>query len=92
MNNLIISYDLHQPDRNYEAVTEAIESLGQAIKIHQSVYYVCSVKSAREARDFLNAFIDNNDSTFVIDASKNTWAGHRLPYNVPEFLKIAWEK
>ena len=75
MNNLVISYDLHQPGQDYKAIEEAIESLGDAVKIHLSVYCVHTKKSAKEAMLLIHPFMDANDTLFVVDATNNKWAG-----------------
>lgn len=90
MNNLIVSYDLYQPGQDYKAIEEAIESLGEAIKIHQSVYYVRSSKSVTDARKAIHAKMDSNDTLIVIDASNNLWSG-AIPRSVKRFLDIYWE-
>ena len=41
-NNLFVSYDLHAPNKNYEAVTKAIKELGDWAKVHYSYFYVKS--------------------------------------------------
>ena len=90
MNNLVVSYDLYQPGQDYSAIEDAIESLGNAIKIHQSVYFVRSSKNAMDARKAIHAKMDSNDTLIVIDATNNLWSG-AVPRNVKDFLDICWE-
>ena len=66
-NNLHISYDLHDPGRNYHTVIAAVEKLSRrSAKIHYSFWYVRSNYSAEQARDILARAIDANDSVYVV--------------------------
>lgn len=90
MKNLIISYDLRKPGQNYEAVAKAIKSLGAWARLHGSVWYVRSSKSAVEARDVIARALDGNDSVFVVDASTNEAAWNGLSDEVSKFVKDHW--
>ena len=50
-NNLIISYDLYEPNKDYEAVAKAIKSLGNWAHVQKSVWYVKSNYSASAAAE-----------------------------------------
>ncbi len=66
MNCYIITYDLRQPGRNYEALYEAIQSYGTWAHINQSTWAVVTTQSAVQIRDFLLNSMDANDSIFVV--------------------------
>ncbi len=68
-----ISYDLKQPNRNYDDLYKGIKSFGQWWHQTESVWIIVSEKSAVDIRDYLQQFIDSNDSLFVIALNKN-WA------------------
>lgn len=67
-NNLFIAYDLISPGQNYDAVRDAIKSLGRWHQFQFSLFYVNTEHSARTAFDFVNSFMDINDRLAVIDA------------------------
>ncbi len=89
-NNLIISYDLQSPNQDYEAVSDAIKSLGNWAKVHRSVWYVNSIHSAEKARDVIAKVVDHNDSLFVADASNNLSAWKNLSDEVHNFIVNNW--
>lgn len=91
-NNLFISYDLHAPDKNYEAVIKTIKQLGSWAKVHYSLWYVKSGYSASQACDSVWRSMDSNDRLIVMDASNNNAAWQNLPKDVSDFLKDQWRK
>jgi len=85
MNNLFVSYDLYKPGQPYLPLEMAIKSLGTAIKVHQTFWYVKSSATAAEAKNRLIVAIDQNDTLVVVDATNDTVA----TYNVkPEAAKL----
>lgn len=81
-----ISYDLCQPDRDYEELYQGIKSFGQWWHQTGSVWFVVSSKTPVEIRDYLEQFIDSNDKLFVI-ALKKKWAGIGFSNKEYEWLK-----
>jgi hypothetical protein len=79
-NNLIVSYDLDQPNRNYTAVAAAIKTLGTSIKLHKSVWYVKSKYGALDAVNKIlsSGAIDSGDRVLVVDATNNDMAWDEL--------------
>ena len=73
-NNLHISYDLKNPDRDYEKVIAAVKTLGSWAKIQYSFWFVKSEFTAEQARDYLLRYIDANDSIYVADSTNNNAA------------------
>lgn len=74
-NNLIVSYDLYAPTKNYEAVADAIKLLGAWAHVQKSVWYVKSEHTASTAADKIWAAMDANDSLIVVDATNNRRLG-----------------
>ena len=91
-NNLHISYDLHNPDKNYDRVIAAVKSLGSWAKIHYSYWYVKSNLTAAQARDAMKAAMDANDSVYVVDATNNSAAWHNISPDAAQFISGKWDK
>lgn len=89
-NNLVVSYDLSQPDRNYGLIIAEIKLLGGWAHVHGSVWYVKSSLSAAQARDRLVKKLDANDSIIVVDATNNEAAWHNLKDEVAAFIRQQW--
>lgn len=69
MNNLFIAYDLNSPGQNYDAVRDAIKSLGKWYQFQFSLFYVSTQHSAAEAYAIVTAVTDKNDRLAVIEAN-----------------------
>jgi hypothetical protein len=91
-NNLHISYDLHEPGKNYDKVIAAVKSLGSWAKIHYSFWYVKTSLTADQARDAIVRALDANDSVYVVDATNNYAAWHNIPNDSAEFIRANWMK
>lgn len=89
-NNLHISYDLYAPGQNYEKVIAAIKQLGGWAKIHKSFWYVNSSYTAAQARDYVWAVMDSNDSLYVVDSTNNVAAWQNLTTEVANFIRDNW--
>jgi hypothetical protein len=92
MNNLHISYDLHEPDKNYEAVISTIKGLGAWAKIHYSYWYVTTSLTAEQARDAVWRSMDSNDSVYVVDATNNRAAWQNIPAASAAFIRDSWHR
>ncbi|GIK47540.1 MAG: hypothetical protein BroJett013_02370 [Alphaproteobacteria bacterium] len=68
-SNLFIAYDLISPGQNYDAVRDAIKSLGQWHQFQYSLFYVHTQHSAWDAWHIVWAAMDPNDRLAVIDAN-----------------------
>lgn len=89
--NLIISYDLHQPDRDYEKLIGAIKELSSNnrwAEIQKSVWFIKSDLSPSQAVDKLKLALDGNDSLFITDGGSAAWIG--LSDKVANYLKTQW--
>lgn len=91
MKCYIISYDLRKPGRDYTSLYEAIKTYSSWAHIQESLWAVISIKTAVEIRNYLQQFIDGNDSIFVIKTgveaawtntlSKDDWLKENLRKN-----------
>lgn len=74
--NLFIAYDLNSPGQNYDAVRDAIKSLGQWYQFQFSLFYVHTEFTPDEAYAVVLATMDQNDKLCVINAESGlvtTW-------------------
>jgi hypothetical protein len=65
--NLLITYDLDKPGQDYNAVHAKIKSLGRWYHPQQSVFYLHTGLSPKEAHDAVGAVMDANDKLIVAD-------------------------
>jgi hypothetical protein len=89
-NNLHISYDLHEPGKNYNEVIAAVKGLGAWAKIHYSFWYVRSNLTAEQARDIVVRAMDANDSVYVVDSTNNNAAWKNISPEASEFIRGRW--
>jgi len=88
-NNLFVSYDLHEPGKNYGAVTAAIQSIsGRWAKIHYSLWYVKTDLTAEQAAQRIRLAMDQNDSLIVIEARNAYW--YHLSDEVSKYVQNNW--
>jgi hypothetical protein len=66
--NLFIAYDLDIPGQNYDAVRDAIKSLGKWHQFQFSLFYVHTEQGPHEAFSTVASRMDANDRLVVIDA------------------------
>jgi hypothetical protein len=85
-NNLFISYELNQPEKNSDRVTDAIHSLGRPMKLHRSLWYVTGNFSSEDAASKLRESMNSNDILIVIDATSNTATCYNLSEDAAAFL------
>jgi len=79
MANLFIAYDLMAPGQNYDAVRDAIRSLGQWHQFQYSLFYVSTALEAADAYNRVIIHMDKNDKLAVIDASGGVVTGWDRP-------------
>jgi hypothetical protein len=70
--NLFVSYDLMN-QKNYDAVINAIKTQGQATRVHYSLWYVKTNKSANDVAVAVWQTMDSDDRLIVIDANEAYW-------------------
>lgn len=66
--NLFIAYDLLAPGQNYDAVRDAIKSLGQWHQFQLSLFYVHTNYDPQTAYNIIIAKMDSSDRLAVINA------------------------
>ena len=85
----LITYDLHKPERDYEAVIEKVKSFGTGGWAHdeKSVWLVDTTSSTAACRDGLLAV--TNEATFFVARLQPEWAAYGLPKDVAPWLNDA---
>ena len=92
MNNLFVSYDLNSPGRDYERAFAAIESLGAAIRVQKSFWFVKSALTAKQAVDRLWSHFDRNDSLIVVDATNKSAAWQGVAQDLSKWIQENWSR
>ena len=81
-----ISYDLTQPDRDYETVIAKIKELGSWAHPVKSTWLVDTALSMGDVKSLIAATMDSNDKLIVTICAKGaTW--QKLPDNVSKWIK-----
>ena len=65
MKTLIVSYDLHRPEQNYDKLLQKIRAYGSWAKLGGSAYLIITSQTVTQVRDNLGSVLDSNDSLFV---------------------------
>lgn len=87
MATVLISYDLQQPGRNYNALYEAIRGLSGAwAHPVESVWLVATDLQASAVRDVLKKHVDANDKLMVMQLAPG-WATLNVDGAVTNWLK-----
>jgi hypothetical protein len=82
---LIVSYDLVNPGRNYEALIQRIKSYGQWARLGGSAYLILTANTPAQARDYLVQALDQNDKLWVgMAPAPSAWRG--LPDDVANWI------
>jgi hypothetical protein len=92
MNNLFVSYDLHQPGQRYAEVIAEIKKHGQWAKVHYSLFYLKTQESAEQVARAVWAKMDGNDKLLVVNATSDTAYWYNLGTEVSDFLQEHWHK
>jgi hypothetical protein len=88
--NLFVAYDLDKPGQNYDAVHDAIKSLGRYYHAQQSLFYVHTNLSAREAHSAVIKVMDRNDRLIVVE-STGAWMYPAPPADVEAINRVWFE-
>jgi hypothetical protein len=78
-HNLFVAYDLMKVGQDYEAVQNAIKSLGDWYQFQFSLFYVSTPFSADDAHNIVRAVMDANDRLCVIEASQAVVSTYPIP-------------
>ncbi len=72
----IISYDLSNPGRNYEALLQRIQGYGSWARLGGSAYLISTNQTTAQVRDNLVQVMDGNDKIYVSSLGNSAaWAG-----------------
>jgi CRISPR-associated endonuclease Cas2 len=83
----IISYDLTNPSRDYQSLSNAIKSYGSWWHQSGSTWLISvNTDNAATIRDYLKQFIDSNDKIFVAKLS-GAWAASGFTREEYEWIK-----
>jgi hypothetical protein len=82
---LLITYDLHKPDRDYEGVIEKLKSFGSWAYDEESVWLVDTTLSPAQCCDSLNSV--TTDATYFVAQLRNNWAANIMDKDVVAWLK-----
>lgn len=73
---LIITYDLHKPGQNYDALIAKIKAYGTWAFLTRSTYLIMTANTVVQVRDNLKTVLDSNDSLFVgVAPPPSAWTG-----------------
>ena len=90
MNVFMISYDLKNPNRNYDKLYEVIRSFGGYCHALDSMWFISTYFTKEYVFTKLALVLDENDSFFVNELSPN-WRGYlnKQTINWLESIKAA---
>jgi hypothetical protein len=90
-NNLFISYDLSDPDSNFDAVAAEIQKLGDWAQVQPTLWFVKSEHSSEHVASLIWPVMKaGEDSLLVVDASSNTANWQNIAQDVAEFFMAEW--
>lgn len=81
----LITYDLHEPDRDYKDVIEQIKVFGACAHAEESVWLVDTLMTPVECRDALNAV--TTEASYFVARLRPNWAPMGLVDPVITWLK-----
>ena len=88
---MFVSYDLSQPERNYEKVAKAIKECGHWAKVQKSFWYVRANMTMADVFAQIRKALDSDDKLIVVDVTNNnaTWTPNHDP-KVIELIRASW--
>ena len=74
---LLITYDLKQPDRNYNALYDAIKNCGKRWWHYLESVWIVYVENStpQECYNHIHPYMDNNDNLFIVDITDKDFYG-----------------
>jgi hypothetical protein len=84
---LMIAYDLHEPDRDYEAVIKVIKDLGLWCHVEESVWLVDTATKSGDVRDQLSEV--SKDATYLVQRVTKNWSSWGASEPMTAWLKSA---
>lgn len=85
MKTLIVSYDLHKPEKNYDRLIQKIREYGSWAKLGGSAYLIVTGQTVVEVRNNLTSVLDADDDLFVGTCPVPS-AWHGLPDEVAKWI------
>jgi hypothetical protein len=82
---LLITYDLHKPERDYQAVFALIQRADSCVRVEESVWIVDTEDSPTVWRNQLKAV--TTEATFFVIRLRKSWAGFKLHPAVAVWLE-----
>ena len=92
MNNLLISFELIEPNQNESALISVLKKAGSSVRIRHSMWYVRSALDAAALANELRAVLDAYDNVIVIDATNDRAAWLNLSGKVADSLLRIWKR
>jgi hypothetical protein len=89
-NNLFVSFELHDFERQGALVLGAIEELGRTVQISGSICYVRSDLSAGEAATRVQGVLGDRDRLLIVNTSDNEAAMLNLDERASRFIAEHW--
>jgi hypothetical protein len=83
---LMVTYDLHNPGRDYEAIAEELKTATSWKHPQGSVWLLDTELEPSEWRDKLRAIGDDNDEYFIVRLRQN-WAARKMDSDATSWLK-----
>lgn len=83
---LLVTYDLHGPERNYQAIDDVLRTASSWMHPAGSVWFLDSEISTATWRDQLKEAGDANDEFFVVRLTRD-WASFNLDSIAANWLK-----
>ena len=78
-NSLFISCELERPDKNYDRIVAAIQSVGEPwTQVQFTLWYLSTRLTPGQMRDRIKPALDKNDQLVIIDATNNRLASLNL--------------
>jgi hypothetical protein len=81
----LVAYDLRKPGQNYDRLIQALQSVPYCRPL-ESTWFIEVTGNARAVRDWLKAFIDQNDRMIVSEMTPD-WAMYNPKNDCGKFLE-----
>jgi len=84
MTRYLITYDLNQPNQEYEDLYDAIKSYASYVHAMDSVWFIDTSDSVSDIRDNLKSYTSSNDELFISKIS--AWASNNVDPDATDWL------
>ncbi len=86
MGLMLVTYDLHQPQRNYDGLIQLLESYESWWHGLESVWLIVTDETAEELRERLREELDVDDSVMVLSVDDRSAAWYNLSEDASQWL------